>query len=69
MHEHVFTVSPELAANYPWAIDWDEDEAVDGAVEKMRRLKEAGIDTVVDLTVLGIGSSPDWWPGSPSSHR
>jgi len=36
------TVSPELAANYPWAIDWDEDEAVDAAVEKMRRLKEAG---------------------------
>ena len=35
MHEHVFTVSPELAANYPWAIDWDEDQAVDSAVEKM----------------------------------
>jgi len=58
MHEHVFTVSPELAANYPWAIDWDEDQAVDSAVEKMQRLKESGIDTIVDLTVLGIGRQP-----------
>jgi phosphotriesterase-related protein len=58
MHEHVFTVSPELAANYPSAIDWDENEAVELAVEKMNRLKASGIDTIVDLTVLGIGRQP-----------
>jgi phosphotriesterase-related protein len=58
MHEHVFTVSPELTTNYPWAIDWDEGLAIERAVEKMRELKTAGIDTVVDLTVLGIGRQP-----------
>jgi len=58
MHEHVFTVSPELAANYPWAIDWDEDQAIERAIDKMRQLKASGIDTIVDLTVLGIGRQP-----------
>jgi phosphotriesterase-related protein len=58
MHEHVFTVSPELASNYPWTIDWDEDRAVDDAVARMERLKAAGVDTIVDLTVLGIGWQP-----------
>jgi phosphotriesterase-related protein len=58
MHEHVFTVSPELASNYPWTIDWDEDRAVDDAVARLHRLKAAGVDTLVDLTVLGIGWQP-----------
>jgi phosphotriesterase-related protein len=58
MHEHVFTVSPELAANYPGTIDWNEDRAVDAAVERLCRLKAAGVDTIVDLTVLGIGRQP-----------
>jgi phosphotriesterase-related protein len=53
MHEHVFVVNPEVAANFPTG--WDEDAAVAGAVERMAELRAAGVDTIVDLTVVGIG--------------
>lgn len=54
MHEHLFVVDPEVISNYGqgW---WDEDERVADAVRKLTAAKAAGVDTVVDLTVLGIG--------------
>lgn len=59
MHEHVFTVQPELTINYPSLIDWDERTAVDDAVVRLDELHRNGIGTIVDLTVLGIGRRPD----------
>ncbi|AMM20012.1 hypothetical protein AX769_07350 [Frondihabitans sp. PAMC 28766] len=57
LHEHVLLVEPELDANYPgW---FDEDSEVRDAQHQLRRLKEAGIDTLVDLTVLGLGRNVD----------
>lgn len=53
MHEHVFVLSEELRLNYPEY--WDEDERVADAVDKLRTLKERGVDTIVDPTVLGLG--------------
>lgn len=54
MHEHVFVISPEIQQNYPE--DWgDEDERVDDAVERLNELKDAGIDTILDPTALGLG--------------
>jgi phosphotriesterase-related protein len=53
MHEHVFVRSPEVAAN--WPTGWDRDTQVARAVERLQELKEAGIDTIVDLTVVGLG--------------
>jgi phosphotriesterase-related protein len=53
MHEHVFVVNPEVAANFPTG--WNEDAAVSRAVERMAELRAAGVDTIVDLTVVGIG--------------
>lgn len=53
MHEHIFLVDFEYVENY--RPDFDEDQAVADAVEKLNGLKALGIDTIVDLTVLGLG--------------
>jgi phosphotriesterase-related protein len=52
MHEHVFVLSPEIEKP---ADEWDEERARSSAVERLRELKAAGIDTIVDLTVIGLG--------------
>jgi phosphotriesterase-related protein len=53
MHEHVFVITPEVLQNYPE--EWDEQVRVEDAVEKLTALKAAGIDTIVDPTVVGLG--------------
>src|SRR5436305_1338707 len=54
MHEHVFVLSPEIQQNYPE--DWgDEERRVNDAIDRLNQLKAAGIDTIVDLTVVGLG--------------
>ena len=53
MHEHVFVLSPEIQQN--WPTDWDEDAAVAGAVQRLNELAAAGVKTIVDLTVVGLG--------------
>ncbi len=55
MHEHVFVLSPEFVTNYPEHNGFREDVHVPEAVERLRELKAAGIDTIVDLTVTGLG--------------
>lgn len=54
MHEHIFVLSPEINQNYPesWG---DEDRRVDEAVRRLRELKSSGVDSLVDLTVVGLG--------------
>jgi len=53
MHEHVFVLSPEIQQNFPTG--WDEEERVADAVAKLRALREVGVRTIVDLTVIGLG--------------
>ena len=54
MHEHIFILSPEIMANYPEA--WGDEEArVADAVTRLGELKARGVDTIVDLTVIGLG--------------
>ena len=53
MHEHVFVRSPEVAAN--WPTGWDRKARIAGAVERLERLADAGVGTIVDLTVVGLG--------------
>ena len=53
MHEHVFVLSPEIQLN--WPTNWDADGAVADAVTKLRELFDAGVRTIVDLTVVGLG--------------
>ncbi len=54
MHEHVFVLTPEIQANYPegWG---NEDQRVSDAITRLQQLKDAGVDTIVDLTVIGLG--------------
>ncbi len=54
MHEHVYVISTEIQQNYP--DEWgDEDFRVDQAVERLNELKQAGIDTILDPTAIGLG--------------
>lgn len=54
MHEHVFVLSADHLNNYPEA--WgDEEQRVAEAVAKLQEVKDRGIDTVVDPTVVGLG--------------
>ena len=52
MHEHVFTFHSDMSGDYPWK---EEQVFVDGAVDKLTRLRQAGISAIVDLTVFGLG--------------
>jgi len=52
MHEHIFSFHSDMGGDYPWA---DEALYMEAAVEKLRRLKEFGFDTIVDVTAIGLG--------------
>jgi phosphotriesterase-related protein len=57
-HEHVFVLQPEALQNYGhvWGDSyWDEEVRVDDAIEKLRALRAAGIETIVDPTAPGLG--------------
>jgi phosphotriesterase-related protein len=54
MHEHVFVLDTEILQNYPE--DWgSEDQRVADAVVRLNELKARGVDSIVDLTVIGLG--------------
>ncbi|GAA4629239.1 phosphotriesterase [Actinoallomurus vinaceus] len=56
MHEHIFGLSPEILWNWPDIPEgWDLEERAREAAGKLNELKAAGIDTIVDLTVIGLG--------------
>jgi phosphotriesterase-related protein len=54
MHEHVFVLSPEITDNYPevWG---DEAKREADAIVRLNELKSRGVDSIVDLTVIGLG--------------
>jgi phosphotriesterase-related protein len=54
MHEHVFIMTTEIMENYPesWG-DGARREA--DAIARLDELKSRGVDTIVDLTVVGLG--------------
>jgi phosphotriesterase-related protein len=53
MHEHVFVLTSDVQRNYPDG--WDEQERVADAVARLSELRQAGVDTIVDPTVVGLG--------------
>lgn len=53
MHEHVFVLSEEIRQNYP--AGWDEEERVSHAAVQLNKAGRAGIGTIADPTVLGLG--------------
>lgn len=54
MHEHVFIMTTDVAQNYPEAWGADATREAD-AINRLNELKARGVDTIVDLTVLGLG--------------
>ena len=57
-HEHVFVLQSEALQNYGhvWGDSyWDEELRVTDAIGKLRALRAAGIETIVDPTAPGLG--------------
>ncbi|MGB2693809.1 MAG: phosphotriesterase-related protein [Dehalococcoidia bacterium] len=53
MHEHVFVLSEGIQKNFPST--WDEGAEIASAREKLGELVGSGVQTIVDLTVQGLG--------------
>jgi phosphotriesterase-related protein len=53
VHEHVFCMDMEYTLNY--RPDFVEEEQIAEAARRLDLLKAHGIDTIMDLTVLGLG--------------
>lgn len=54
MHEHVFVLDTEILQNYPE--EWGtEKKRIDDAIIRLNELKSRGVDSIVDLTVIGLG--------------
>lgn len=55
MHEHVLIVNPAVHEYPDVAWNGERQDRIDEAVPQLDRLKALGIDTIVDLTVAGLG--------------
>jgi phosphotriesterase-related protein len=58
MHEHIFILQPEALQNWGHAFGpsyWNEQQRLDDAVAKLSAVRDAGIKTIVDPTVHGLG--------------
>ena len=55
MHEHVVVGDHELTRTFPHAYGIDREAVVAAAAVRLDALVDDGIDTVVDMTVLGLG--------------
>ncbi|HMS73782.1 phosphotriesterase [Gordonia sp. (in: high G+C Gram-positive bacteria)] len=54
MHEHVFVLTADVQTNYPGEWGSEEDRITD-AVTKLQKAYDAGVRTIVDPTVVGLG--------------
>lgn len=52
-HEHVFVLNEDYRLNF--LPDWDEEGQIRAAVERLTALKAAGVDTLMDVSVAGLG--------------
>jgi len=53
MHEHIIVRAEGMAKNFPGV--WNQQPVLDKVLEMLTALKARGVDTIVDLTVLGLG--------------
>ena len=58
MHEHVFIRTESFQWGWPGFGGWDEEEQLAAASERLTALKQRGVDTILDMTVPGIGRDP-----------
>ncbi len=57
MHEHIFIRTPDLQEAFPGFMGWDEERELANARKKLAEIKQGGVDTIVDMTVPGLGRS------------
>jgi len=55
MHEHIFNLTLEVQGSHPGFNGWDEDVEVPKAQVALRALKAAGYDSLMELSVIGLG--------------
>jgi predicted metal-dependent phosphotriesterase family hydrolase len=60
MHEHVFIRTEPLHWGWPGFGGWDTETEVATAAAHLRALCEAGVGTILDMTVPGLGRDPRW---------
>lgn len=54
-HEHVVITTPELQGAFPGFMGFDREDALRRAQAELAALKSSGVDTIVDMTVPGLG--------------
>ncbi|HKR68252.1 MAG TPA: phosphotriesterase-related protein [Streptosporangiaceae bacterium] len=58
MHEHVFIRTESLQWGWPGFGGWDEETEVAAARKRLSQLHENGVDTILDMTIPGLGRDP-----------
>jgi phosphotriesterase-related protein len=58
MHEHVFIRTESLQWGWPGFGGWDEEAEVAAARKRLSQLHENGVDTILDMTIPGLGRDP-----------
>ncbi len=58
MHEHVFIRTESLQWGWPGFGGWDTETEVAAARERLARLHDNGVDTILDMTIPGLGRDP-----------
>jgi phosphotriesterase-related protein len=58
MHEHVFIRTESLQWGWPGFGGWDEETEVAAARERLTQLHDNGVDTILDMTIPGLGRDP-----------
>jgi phosphotriesterase-related protein len=59
MHEHVFNLTAEIQLVHPGFNGWNPEVELPKAQERLRAVEDAGIDTMVELSPIGLGRSLD----------
>jgi phosphotriesterase-related protein len=57
MHEHVFNITAEIQIAHPGFNGWDVEVEIPKAQHTLGAVKQAGIDTLVELSPIGLGRS------------
>jgi phosphotriesterase-related protein len=58
MHEHVFIRTESMQWGWPGFGGWDAETEVAAAHERLSQLHSSGVDTILDMTIPGIGRDP-----------
>src|SRR5258707_8308917 len=58
MHEHVFIRTEAFQWGWPGLGGWDAETEVATARERLSQLHSIGVDTILDMTVPGLGRDP-----------